>query len=272
MSAVMRAKDWTSTPLGLPETWPEGLKVPLRMMLTSRFEMWLGWGPDVAFFYNDAYIPTLGIKHPAALGQPMREVWKEVFATVEDRIRSVMQDGVATWDEALLLLLERRGYAEETYHTFSYSPLRGDGPKVEGLMCVVTEVTERIIIERRLETLRTLATALIGVRTRADVTGAVKAALQTNERDFPFSVVRFLDSAHVPDHAPAHGAALEQHGLALRQDRGRRGGAGDPPRDRRSAHGGLEHPGAGGAAGSHRQAGAEDRDRRPRAGLQPLSS
>ena len=104
MSAVMRARDWASTPLGSPETWPEGLKVPLRMMLTSRFEMWLGWGPEITFFYNDAYIPTLGNKHPDALGQPMREVWREVFATVEDRIHSVMHDGVATWDEGLMLL------------------------------------------------------------------------------------------------------------------------------------------------------------------------
>jgi hypothetical protein len=70
VSALMRAHDWASTPLGSPETWPEGLKVPLRMMLQSRFEMWLGWGPDVAFFYNDAYAPTLGVKHPWAICRP----------------------------------------------------------------------------------------------------------------------------------------------------------------------------------------------------------
>jgi len=126
MSAMMRSFDWTSTALGDPQSWPEGLKVPLRMMLTSRFEMWLGWGPDLFFFYNDAYVPTLGAKHPQALGRPMRLVWKEIFADVEDRITSVMRDNVATWDKALMLLLERNGYPEETYHSFSYSPLRGD--------------------------------------------------------------------------------------------------------------------------------------------------
>jgi len=193
MSAMMRSRDWAATSLGAPSGWPEGLKVPLRMMLTSRFEMWLGWGEDLAFFYNDAYVPTLGIKHQTALGSPMREVWREVFQAVEGRIRSVLQDGVATWDEALLLLLERRGYPEETYHTFSYSPLRGDGPAVEGLMCVVTEVTERVISERRLETLRMLSTALIGVRTRADVAAGVQSALGANTRDFPFILLRFLD-------------------------------------------------------------------------------
>ena len=193
LSQLMRAHDWASTPLGPPTSWPEGLKVPLRMMLTSRFEMWLGWGPDLAFFYNDAYIPTLGAKHPTALGQPMREVWREVLADVEDRIRSVMVDSIATWDKALLLLLNRNGYLEETYHTFSYSPLRGDTGATEGLMCVVTEETERVISERRLNTLRALADGLIGTQTVNQVIGEVRTALAFNNRDFPFGLIYLLE-------------------------------------------------------------------------------
>jgi PAS domain S-box-containing protein len=165
------------------------------MMLLSRFEMWLGWGPDLAFFYNDAYIPTLGEKHPDAIGRPVREVWREIFDAVSGRFEAVMRDGAATWDKALLLLLERNGYLEETYHTFSYSPLMGDRGAVEGLMCVVTEETERVISERRLETLRVLATAFLAARTREDVLEAVRAALGTNSRDFPFSVVRLFDAS-----------------------------------------------------------------------------
>ncbi len=202
MSAAMRAHPWEGTRLGSPEHWPDGLKVPLRMMLTSRFEMWLGWGPDLAFFYNDAYIPTLGIKHPDAIGRPMRDVWAEVFGNVEDRIRSVMKDGVATWDKALMLLLSRSGYREETYHTFSYSPLRGDTAAVEGLMCVVTEETERVISERRLETLRVLATALLPARSRTQLAQAARSALASNTRDFPFSALHFFDEPLVGD-APA---------------------------------------------------------------------
>src|SRR5690606_39337669 len=79
MAETMRARGWVDTPLGPPQQWPDALKIPLRMLLTSRFEMWLGWGPDLRFFYNDAYIPTLGIKHPDALGKPFREVWSEVY-------------------------------------------------------------------------------------------------------------------------------------------------------------------------------------------------
>jgi PAS domain S-box-containing protein len=163
------------------------------MMLTSRFEMWLGWGPDLAFFYNDAYIPTLGIKHPNAIGRPVAEVWPEIIADVRDRFDTVMRDGRATWDKALLLFLARNGYLEETYHTFSYSPLRGDAGAVEGLMCVVSEETERVIGERRMDTLRALATALVPVRTRAEVFSAVAVALATNSRDVPFSAMRFFD-------------------------------------------------------------------------------
>ena len=186
MARMMRAHDWAATPLGDPRSWPEGLKVPLGMMLTSKFEMWLGWGEDLAFFYNDAYVPTLGRKHPDALGRPMAVVWKEVFAAVEDRILSVMRDGVATWDKALMLIVERNGAPEESYHTFSYSPLRGDTGSIDGLMCVVSEDTERVISERRLATLRTLATSLLTTKSYAEVIDATAEALTASRRDFPF--------------------------------------------------------------------------------------
>jgi PAS domain S-box-containing protein len=195
VSALLRTHDWAASPLGPPSGWPEGLKVPLRMMLLSRFEMWLGWGPGLAFFYNDAYVPTLGVKHPASLSRPIRQVWPEIFEALEGRFNAVMRDGVATWDKALLLFLERSGYPEETYHTFSYSPLKGDDGAVGGLMCVVTEETERVISERRLDTLHTVATALLPVRTREDLLDGVRLALASNTRDFPFSLLRLFDGA-----------------------------------------------------------------------------
>ncbi len=189
----MRAHDWASTPLGDPAHWPEGLKVPLRMMLMSRFEMWLGWGEDLLFFYNDAYIPTLGVKHPGALGRPTREVWEEIFDGVKGRFDKVMKGGQATWDKALLLFLERSGYPEETYHTFSYSPLIGASGVVEGLMCVVTEDTERVISERRLALMKTLSEALLPCRSREAILEGVRGALATDPQDFPFSLLHLFE-------------------------------------------------------------------------------
>ena len=155
------------------------------MLLTSRFEMWLGWGPDLQFFYNDAYIPTLGIKHPDMLGRPFREVWSEVYADVADQVERV-RSGEATWNKALLLLLERSGYPEETYHSFSYSPLFQSDGTVGGMLCVVTEETGRVISERRLETLRNLGGSLAAVTDKAGLQRAVRSAFSTNRRDFPF--------------------------------------------------------------------------------------
>src|SRR6185503_15176556 len=99
---------------------------------------------------------TLGKKYPWALGRPAREVWVEIWPDIGPRIGSVMTTGEATWDESLLLFLERSGYVEETYHTFSYSPLTDDDGTVAGMLCVVTEETERVIGERRMATLRDL--------------------------------------------------------------------------------------------------------------------
>src|SRR5476649_2226234 len=160
MARLMRAHDWAATPLGPVSGWAQSLKVALGLLLTSRFEMWLGWGDDIAFFYNDAYRPTLGGKHPRALATPTRLVYPEIWDDIKGRMRSVYDEGASTWDRALLLLINRRGFPEETYHTFSYSPLRGDGGRVEGIFCAVSEETERVISERRLESLSALATNL----------------------------------------------------------------------------------------------------------------
>ena len=160
VGALMGQVDWSSTPLGPVETWPQSLQTVVRILLSSRFAMWMGWGPDLTFLYNDTYgRVTLGKKHPWALGKPAREVWSEIWSDIGPRVQRVLDGGGATWDEALLLFLERSGYREETYHTFSYSPLSGDDGRIMGLLCVVTEETDRVIGERRLSFLRALASA-----------------------------------------------------------------------------------------------------------------
>lgn len=186
----MAGWDWPSTAVGAPESWPLPLRTMVRVLLTSRFSMWLGWGPELSFFYNDAYRrDTLGVKHPWALGRPASEVWAEIWPDIAPRVDAVMSHGTATWDEDLLLFLERSGYREETYHTFSYSPVPDADGQVGGLLCVVTEQTERVISDRRMATLRRLASGLAGVREEAQVLEVVRSNLAANGKDLPFALL-----------------------------------------------------------------------------------
>ena len=172
----MRKRDWSATPLGPTEQWPQSLRTVVQILLTSRYAMWMGWGPGLTFLYNDAYRPTLGIKHPWALGSRADQVWAEIWLDIGPRINSVLRTGEATYDEGLLLFLKRSGFPEETYHTFSYSPLHDDCGKVSGMLCVVTEETERVISERRMATLRDLAAGLAAADTEAEVLSTVRGS------------------------------------------------------------------------------------------------
>ncbi|HSZ62804.1 MAG TPA: response regulator [Terriglobales bacterium] len=190
LGQLVREFDWTKTPLGAIDDWPQSLKTVVRTLLTSRFAMWMSWGPELTFLYNDDYARmTLGKKHPWALGKPSQEVWKEIWGDIGPRIHRVLETGEATWDEALLLFLERSGYREETYHTFSYSPLSGDYGQVAGHLCVVTEETDRVIGERRLKTLRSLAQELSQTITEEEVVSCIARCLGDNQKDLPFSLL-----------------------------------------------------------------------------------
>ena len=120
-------------------------------------------------------------------------MWAEIWHDIGPRIRSVLDTGVATWDEDLLLFLERSGYPEETYHTFSYSPLDDDAGRTAGMLCVVTENTGRVLGERRMATLRDLAAAVATSRSEQDVLAAVADELGRNLADLPFSLTYLLD-------------------------------------------------------------------------------
>ncbi len=186
--------DWAATPLGPIDEWPSALATVVRVLLTSRFAMWMAWGPELTFLCNDAYRrDTLGKKYPWALGRPAREVWAEIWPEIGPRIETVLSTGQATWDEALMLILVRSGYPEETYHTFSYSPLADDDGAITGMLCVVSEDTRRVITQRRMATLRELGSVSSGVREEDDFLEAVQGVLATNLRSLPFTIVYLFD-------------------------------------------------------------------------------
>ncbi|MGW0287794.1 SpoIIE family protein phosphatase [Streptomyces sp. NPDC003236] len=186
--------DWAATPLGPPGQWPQSLRTAVSILLSSRFPMWMAWGEQLTFFCNAAYRrDTLGRKYPWALGRPASEVWAEVWADAGPRIESVLSTGEATWDEGLLLLLERSGYSEETYHTFSYSPLRDDTGDVVGMLCVVSEDTDRVIGERRMATLRDLGSDPSVIRTEQEALAFADLQLRRNGKDLPFTLTYLFD-------------------------------------------------------------------------------
>lgn len=186
--------DWAATPLGPPAGWPQSLRTAVSILLSSRFSMWMAWGPELTFFCNSAYRrDTLGQKYPWALGRPAREVWAEIWDDIGPRIQRVLSTGQATWDAALLLFLERSGYREETYHTFSYSPLRDDFGHVVGMLCVVSEDTDRVINERRMATLRDLGSDPSVVRTEQEMLAFTAAQLGHDPRDLPFTLTYLFD-------------------------------------------------------------------------------
>ena len=194
VGADMMNVDWEQTPLGPPETWPQSLRSVVHLVLTSRFSMWMAWGPELTFFCNDKYRrDTLGTKYPWALGRPAAEVWAEIWSDIGPRIETVLETGVASWDESLLLILERYGYPEETYHTFSYSPLSDETSAVCGLLCVVSEDSERVVGDRRMNVLRGLGAALTSAQTEEEVFQAVSDTLESDPTVLPFALLYEFD-------------------------------------------------------------------------------
>jgi PAS domain S-box-containing protein len=184
------------------------------MMLTSRYQMWMAWGPDLTFFCNDAYRPTLGVKYPWAVGQPAKAVWAEIWPDIGPLIDQVLRTGDATYSEGMLLLLERSGFKEETYHTFSYSPLFDDAGAIAGMFCVVVEETERVINERRLDTLRMVAQSASATKTEDELFHAVAAQLEKNRFDLPFTLSYVFDETGAAARLVARSGIGRDHPLA----------------------------------------------------------
>ncbi|WP_323144071.1 hybrid sensor histidine kinase/response regulator [Massilia phyllosphaerae] len=165
---LLRERDWSATPLGPADSWPPELATAVSMVVSSTFPMFLAWGSGLTFLYNDAYIPVLGDKHPAAFGAPFHEVWWEIWhdlGPIADRALS----NKSAYFENMPLLMERKGYSEQTFFTFSYSPLQDGRGQVQGMYCTCIETTGRVQAERRAAFELALADALRPLKTSADV-------------------------------------------------------------------------------------------------------
>jgi signal transduction histidine kinase len=195
MGAIMRAMDWSKTKLGPVEEWPSSLRTMLGVVLGSRFPMLLWWGPDLLHLYNDAYRPILRDKHPAALAAPAAQVWAEVWDVAGPMARSVQEGGPATWTEDLQLFINSGGMAEETYFTFSYSPVPGDDGRVGGLLNTVQETTAKVQSERQVRMLHDLAVRASEAESEDEAYRVVVDVLSANDLDLPFVLLYILNES-----------------------------------------------------------------------------
>ncbi|MBB0243315.1 GAF domain-containing protein, partial [Streptomyces alkaliphilus] len=188
MARRMRTFPWATTSLGDPSGWPAALRAACDICLASRFPIIVLWGDDLRFVYNDAYVPLLGAKHPA-LGTPGEELWGEVWHIVGPMLRSVMETGESIWVENILLPVDRHGFLEETYWTYSYGPLRDDGGTIRGVFTSVSDTTERVVGERRISLLRELGARAGTARGVEEACRLVAGALEGAGKDIPHAAI-----------------------------------------------------------------------------------
>ena len=175
MGERIRHYDWSSTPVGPIETWPHSLRTAVSMMLHSKFPIYMLWGQELTSFYNDAYAPVLGAKSEA-LGRSFRDVWAEAWGTVGPIAEKALL-GQASYFEDLPITLERNGYPEQTWWTFSYSPIHDESGEVGGIVCIVHETTGKMQGEQRLDFLVRLSDRLRGLHEPIEVITAAQEML-----------------------------------------------------------------------------------------------
>ena len=194
MGALIREYDWENHPLGKPENWEETLKTTVRILLNSAFPMFLWWSKDLFMFHNDAYLPALGNKHPKALGASARDMWAEIWNTVGVVAEDILENGNQFYAEELYLVLERKGFPEETYWTFSYSPAFDDNGDVNGVFCACTEVTKTVLNQRRIRTMKAIADATALVQTLEQACQTASDILSHNPQDIPFNLIYLFNA------------------------------------------------------------------------------
>lgn len=194
LAKLIRDFDWANTSLGAQNGWPKSLQTAVGIMLTSRQPIWIGWGKELIYLYNDPYMSIIGGKHPWALGKPTAIVWREIWQDISPLLSQAMDGGEGIYVEAQLLIMERNGYPEETHYTFSYSPIPDDDGRVGGIFCANTDDTQRVIGERQLALLRELAATTAEARTWQQACERCANALATNPHDLPFAMIYLLEA------------------------------------------------------------------------------
>jgi len=195
MAELIGSTDWSNTAFGPIENWPSSLKTMLGVALGSRFPMLIWWGPDLLHLYNDAYRPILREKHPASLGAPAAEIWSEVWDVAGPMANGVMKGGPATWTEDLQLFIKSGSMTEETYFTFSYSPIPDESGKVAGILNTVQESTAKVQGERQVTMLHDLAARTSEAKSEGEAFRVIMNILSGYTLDMPFVLLYKYDTS-----------------------------------------------------------------------------
>ncbi|MEU5720474.1 SpoIIE family protein phosphatase [Micromonospora sp. NPDC047738] len=198
MGARLGAFEWSGSPLGTPDSWPPALRHAVSMMLSSRAQIAMFWGEDHRAFYNDAYRPTIGDKHPAAIGQPAREHWVETWDVLGPLLEGVRRTGEPYRGENHPFVLDRHGFLEDVYFDVSYDPIRDADGTVSGVFCFVNETTGRVLGERRLRALAELGSRLADVQSTAELGRSAARVLGAYRPDVPFAAIWLTDGDGTP--------------------------------------------------------------------------
>ncbi len=194
MGALIRSMDWSATPLGPLQDWPQSLRTSVSLCLSSTFPILVAWGPDDIQIYNDAYRPICGELHPRAMGGPFKEIWASALPVVGDAFdRAHKGEGAYIKDQRMFL--DRYGYLEEAFMTFSFSPIRAESGEVGGIFHPITEATPAVLNARRSQGLRDLNAAIADARVIADVGRDLEAQYQSMALDLPFVLLYQLDAS-----------------------------------------------------------------------------
>ncbi len=187
MGALIRSHDWSKTSVGDPHLWPQSLRTALSICLESKFPMCVWWGQDLTVFYNDAYIPFTALKHPHFLGKPVREQWAEIWHDLRGLTEKVLNEGESFWGESMLFHMTRKGFLEETYFTFSISPVRDESGSIAGMVTPCQETTGVVLSDRRSQILRDLG--FLSVTNLSQLGDSVMRVLSSNLKDIPFALL-----------------------------------------------------------------------------------
>lgn len=195
MGELIRSVNWSKTPVGSVETWPQSLRTAVSIMLNTHFPMYIAWGQEFTQFYNDGYRPILGsTKHPAAMGRSTKFTFAEIWSIIGPMFEGVLE-GKAVGFTDFMLPLDRHGFTEECYFIFSYSPIKQEDGSTGGVLVTVTETSERVLGERRLKTLRNLGDRTYECKSTTDTLACVVEVLDNNKHDIPFSLLYSFDKS-----------------------------------------------------------------------------